>query len=186
MKIKPLSLTAVIIIVFAGCQTSTSNEDPTGVLRQFIYALSKKDLMTARSLASDDSQTTFNMMQMGVGKKMPADLENLDTARLIFGTPQIDGNTAAISVKDKKSGEALDFKMVKENEKWKVSFGLFELMGMGMKKMKEKGIEISDTMMGKLPDLRNLNIDSLKNILERKKIKIPDSIRIILENKKQP
>jgi hypothetical protein len=60
----------------------------------------------------------------------------------------INGDRATVSVKDKKSGEATDFLLKKENGDWKVAFDMSTLMEMANKKMKEHGMSGMDSMNG--------------------------------------
>ena len=92
----------------------------------------------------------MNMIQMGMQNMSDtADMEKFNKNQMEFGDAVINGDVATVPVKEKTSGETVDFTLKKEDGSWKVAFDKSTLMGMATKKMKEHNI-----------DLNNMNIDS--------------------------
>lgn len=155
----------VFALLFAGCK-SGGGGDPKLVLNKFIDAMAAKNLDEARKYITRDSEGMMGMLEMAMNN-MPADAmehsfkkENMD-----LGEAVIDGDNARVPVKEKTSGEVIDFMLKKESGEWKVAFDMSTLMEMGQKKMKEHGNNIDmknmDSMIG------NLNMDSLQNQLQK-------------------
>ena len=153
-----------LALLFTGCK-SGGGGDPKLVLNKFIDAMAAKNLDEARKYITKDSEGMMGMLEMAMNN-MPADAvqhpfkkENMD-----LGEAVIDGDNARVPVKEKTSGEVIDFMLKKESGEWKVAFDMSTLMEMGQKKMKEHGNNIDmkdmDSMIG------NLNIDSLQNQLQ--------------------
>jgi hypothetical protein len=86
-----------------------------------------------------------------------------------MGTPVIKGNEATIKVTDKKSGEATNFLLKKENGDWKVAFDMTTLAEMGRQKMEEHGMDLKnmnqDSLNANIPDLKE-KMDSIKKLMD--------------------
>ena len=112
------------------------------------------------------------------------DTEKFDKASMEFGEVKIEGDKATIPVKEKKSGESLNYILKKEDGTWKVAFDKASMMNMGMEKMNEKGINPADSIGNALEELKNLNMDSLKDGM-KEGMKALDSIKTEAEKLKK-
>lgn len=171
---KKLLMAAAVIstVLFFSCN-STNSSDPKAVLTSFFDALAKKDISAARKLATAESKSMLDMMEMGMkmGGDKDAKDEKYDKTKMEFGEPKIEGDKATIEVKEKASGEGTTFTLKKESGAWKVAFDKASMMTMGMDKMKEKGVDASDS-------LNNMNIDSLGD-------KVKEGLDKLNENKEK-
>ncbi len=182
---KKLFAAAIIAssVFFAGC--GNSGGDPKATLLAFFDAMGKKDIEGARKLATAESKSMIDMMEMGM--KMADDKgmkenEKFDKSRMEFGEAKIDGDKATVPVKDTKSGESTNFTLKKEQGQWKVAFDKSSIMQMASDKISEKGgLDSLDKAMDKLKDV---NIDSLKEGLN-KGIDALDSAKKELEKLKK-
>ena len=175
MKKILLAFVLLTSISFIGCDSGKG--DPKAVLLQFFDALSKKDMEAARKLATKDSKSMIDMMEMGMNmSKDKNDTEKFDKASMEFGEVKIEGDKATIPVKEKKSGESLNYILKKEDGTWKVAFDKASMMNMGMEKMNEKGINPADSIGNALDELKNLNMDSLKEGMQEG-MKVIDSLK---------
>lgn len=160
-------LTASILcsIVFAfGCK-NTSSDDPKTVLINFFDALSKKDIAGARKLATAESKSMLDMMEMGMkmagGTSSTTD-GKYDKDKVEFSEPKIEGDKATITVKEKTGGEITNFTLKKESGGWKVAFDKSSMMNMGLDKMKNKSSNnYTDSLNDKMKELDKINMDSL-------------------------
>ena len=155
-------------VSFISC--NSGGGDPKAVLTQFFEALSKKDMEAARKLATKDSKSMLDLMDMGM--KMSKESDNKETDKfkkdnMEFGEPKIEGDKATIAVKEKSSGESINFTLKKEEGAWKVAFDKASMMNMGMEKMQEKGINPADSIGKAMDELKNVNIDSLKEGMQK-------------------
>lgn len=153
--------------------------DPKAVLSSFFDALSKKDIEAARKLATDDSKQMLDMIQMGMNmskdSKDNKETEKYDKANMEFGEPKIEGDKATIAVKEKKSGESLNYTLKKVNGEWKVAFDKSSVMSMGMDKLNEKGVDAGEEVNKAMEELKNVDMDSLKMGMEEG-MKVLDSV----------
>jgi outer membrane murein-binding lipoprotein Lpp len=174
---KKLLVAAIALsgLFITGCN-STDKNDPKAVLMSFFDALQKKDIAAARKLATAESKTMLDMMEMGMkmgdkkeddGKYKKEDME--------FGDPKIEGDKATIAVKEKKSGESTNFTLKKEDGGWKVAFDKSSMMNMGMEKMQEKGMDVDSTIDKGLDKLKEMNVDSLSDKLKESMKKLEDA-----------
>ena len=166
-----LVVMAFSAIYMSSCNSAASG-DPKKVLTGFFDAMSKKDIAAARKLATADSKGTFDMMEMGMQMAGNADtskMEQFDNSRMEMGEPKINGDQATVNVKEKSSGEAVDFVLKKEGGEWKVAMDMATLMTIGMQKMKEKGMNEAsiDSLRQGLDQLKNLNTDSIRDALNK-------------------
>ncbi len=127
------------MLIFAGCKSGGG--DPKTVLMSFFDALAKKDFDAVKKYTTKDSEGMLGMVQMGM-QNIP------DTSQVMMykrdnievGDAAITGDKAIIPVKDKKTGETIDFTLKKESGDWKVAFDKSTLMEIAQKKMKEHGL----------------------------------------------
>jgi hypothetical protein len=173
----------IISAAITGCDPAKKTDDPKIVVEKFIDAASRKDMTTVRSLATADSKFMLDKMENSI-KKNDGGLKNFqfDRSKVQIGEATITGDDATVPVKEMKSGESIDLPLRKENGDWKVSLDMSSVMNMAMKKMKEKGINLSDSLRAGMPSLKNLNMDSLKNEMRKKGISI-DSIKKEMKKK---
>ena len=163
-----------------------SGGDPKTVLLSFFDALGKKDIEGARKFATADSKSMLDMMEMGM--KMAKDSkesDKYDKAKMEFGEAKIEGDKATVPVKEKASGETTNFTLKKEGGSWKVAFDKSSMMQMGMDKMKEKGGGGLDSLNQGINQMKNINMDSLNQTME-KGLKALDSAKDLLKNLKTP
>lgn len=154
-------------IFFTGC--NSGGGDPKAVLSQFFAALSKKDMVAARKLATEESKSMLDMMEsaMKMAKDDAKDNDKFDPKSMEIGEPKIDGDKATVPVKEIKSGESLNYILKKENGSWKVAFDKASMMNMGMEKAAEKGINPADSINKAMDELKDLNVDSLKDGMKK-------------------
>jgi hypothetical protein len=163
-------LFAVILLsgtMLFSCKSGGS-DDPKGVLTEFFEALSKKDIAKARTLATEDSKSMLDMMEMGM--KMDKDTSSdskFDKAKMEFGEAKIEGDKAVVPVKETTSGETMNYTLKKENGNWKVAFDKSSMMTMGMDKMNEKGIDADSLRQEGMEELKGMNMDSLKTEVDK-------------------
>ncbi len=180
---KKILLAIVVLSSFSlnGCKSGGG--DPKVVLEQFFDALSKNNIEAARKLATKDSKSMIDMMEMGM--KMAKDKKDSDKfskANMEIGEPKIDGDKAVIAVKEKTTGENLNYTLKKEEGSWKVAFDKSSLMSMGMEKMNEKGINPADSIGKAMDELNNLNVDSLKDGM-KKGMEALDTLKRLMKDK---
>jgi hypothetical protein len=149
------------IISLTNCKSNSSG-DPKIVLSQFIEALGKKDIAKARTLATEESKSMLDLLEMGMKAGESKDLEKYDMKKMVFGEAIIDGDKATVPVKEATSGETVNYTLKKEKGGWKVAFDKGSLMNIGMEKMNEKGINPADSMGKVMDELKKMDMDSLK------------------------
>lgn len=177
-------LTGAVLItsLFIASCNNAGKGDPKSVLISFFDALTKKDMSAAKKLATDDSKSMFDMLEMGM--KMGGDNKDMakyDKEKMEFGDVKIEGDKAIVAVKDKTSGESVNYTLKKVGNDWKVAFDKATIMGMGMDKMKEKGVNM-DSLNNGLDKLKNLNIDSLGDKVKEGVDKMEDATKKLNEN----
>ncbi|MBS1927371.1 MAG: DUF4878 domain-containing protein [Chitinophagaceae bacterium] len=160
-----LAAFALGAILYVGCKSQA--EDPKSVLVQFFEALGKKDIAKAKTLATKDSESMISMIEMGMNMaKDKEEMPKFNANDMEFGEAKIDGDKATIPVKEKKSGETMNYTLKKESGKWKVAFDKSSMMEMGMEKMKEEGINPTDSIDKVRQELENINLDSIKGKID--------------------
>ena len=162
---------------FVSC-TSGSSDNPNEVLSQFFDAMAKQDTVKIKALSTKDSEQMLSMMKMGMSMAdAKKDLEKYDKTKMEFGTAIISGDNAKVPVKDKASGETVNFPMKKEDGKWKVAFDKSSIMEMGMEKMKDSKSNIGDSLQKGMDELKNINMDSMmqevKKAIDTSKMQTP-------------
>ncbi len=148
-------LSAVIIFGFSiiGCNTNSS--DPKNVLMSFIDAIGKQDFEGAKKFATVDSEAMLGMIQMGMSMSgESAKTHTYDKSNMEFGSTTINGDNATVAVKDKRSGEIINYALKKESGAWKVAFDLATMTEIGKAKMKEHGVD-GNKMMDSVSQLLN-------------------------------
>ncbi len=83
-----------------------------------------------------------------------------------FGEAKIEGDMATVPVKEKTTGEVVNYKLKKEDGKWKVAFDKASLMSIGMDQMKEKGVDPQQKIDEGMKELNNINMDSMKKAMQ--------------------
>jgi hypothetical protein len=165
MKKMLFAMAVTASLLFIGC--NAGGGDPKAVLIAFFEAMSKKDMATAKKLATKDSEAMFSLMEMGMNMAKDAktdEMDKFDKAKMEFGETKIEGDKATVAVKDKSSGESTNFILKKESGSWKVAFDKASVMQMGADKMKEKGMDgtaAMDSLNSGLDKLKDMNTDSL-------------------------
>lgn len=153
-------------VFFLSCN-STDSSNPKSVLMSFFDALGKKDINGARKLATAESKSMLDMMEMGM-KMGGADKKDdkYNKANMEFGEAKIDGDKATVPVKDKTSGETTNYTLKKEGGGWKVAFDKSSMMNMGMDKMKEKGVDNMDSGMNKMKESMDSLGGKMKDLMD--------------------
>lgn len=179
---KKIILVTVIIsmsVFFISCSTASS--DPKATLVTFFESLSKKDIAGARKMATQDSKAMLDIMEMGLSQaKEEKGLEKFDKSKMEIGETKVVGDIATIPVKEKQSGEAVNFTLKKEAGTWKVAFDMATLLKMGTEKLKEKGHVSIDSLANQMDELKNMNTDSLKEVMDKGMLAL-DSLKKILK-----
>ena len=181
----------VVLLAFSALYISSCKSgagDPKAVLTGFFDAMAKKDIAAARKLATADSKAMFDLMEMGMKMKdntaEDKTDEQFDKSKMEMGEAKSTVDRATGNVKEKKSGEAVDFVLKKENGEWKVAMDMATMMSMGAEKMKEKGM--NDEQMGelneKMEEFKNMSADSLKMMMD-KGMKALDSLKGAMDKK---
>ena len=154
-------------ITFLSCK-SNNNSNPNEVLSQFFDAMAKQDTVKIKALSTKESESMLNLMKMGMSMAdAKKDLEKYDKTKMEFGTAVINGNNAKVPVKDKASGETVNFPMKKEDGQWKVAFDKSSVMEMGMEKMKDSKMNVGDSIKKGMEEMKDLNMDSLMNEVKK-------------------
>jgi len=189
---KKFLMGAVVLsaVLFSGCNSGGNSNDPKAVLISFFDALSSKDISAARKLATAESKSMLDMMEMGMkmGNDKKEDDGKYDKTKMEFGEAKIEGDKATVAVKEKTSGETTNFTLKKEGGAWKVAFDKSSMMNMGMDKMKEKGLDSDslnhglDKLNEGLDKLKDINTDSLTNKLNESLDKLKDATKKLNDN----
>ncbi len=162
-------LIAVLLCTVAmfSCKNGT-NENPKAVLASFFDALGKSDIAKAKTLATPESQMMLGFLEMGAAEaKKKGEMEKFGKDNMEIGEAVIDGDKATVAVKEKKSGEAINFTLKKIDGNWKVAFDKSSLMTMGMQKAQEKGINLGDSINKGMEELNKINMDSLQTEMKK-------------------
>ena len=154
-------------IAILSCK-SNGGGNPNEVLSQFFDAMAKQDTAKIKALSTKDSEQMLSMMKMGMSMAdSKKDLEKYDKTKMEFGTAIINGDNAKVPVKDKASGETVNFPMKKEGGQWKVAFDKSSVMEMGMEKMKDSKSGMTDSISKGLEELKGVNMDSMMNEVKK-------------------
>ena len=180
---KLLTAAFICTTVFLLSCNSTDTSNPKSVLMSFFDALGKKDISAARKLATAESKSMLDMMEMGM-KMGGADKkdEKYKKENMEFGEATIEGDKATVPVKDKTSGETTNYTLKKEGGGWKVAFDKSSMMNMGADKVKEHGADMDSSIENGLDKLKNTNMDSLNNKLKESLDKLDDATKKLNQN----
>lgn len=151
----------VVSVSIIGCKNSGSG-NPSEVLSAFFDAMIKKDKEKIKDLSTAESASMLSLMEMGM-EKGGKDMDKFDKTKMEIGTAIIDGDKAKVPVKEKGNGETVNFPMKKEGGKWKVAFDKTSVMEMATDKMKEKGVNVGDSLANAMDKLKGINLDSMKD-----------------------
>ncbi len=183
MKKLVFALFAFSAICMSSC--NSGGGDPKAVLSAFFDAMAKKDIATARNLATADSKSMFDLMEAGMKMQDTMDdktHEQFDKSKMEIGEPKIEGDKATVNVKETKNGESINFVLKKEAGTWKVALDMGTLMNMGADKIKEKGL--SNEEMGKMQEemdkFKNMSADSIKMLMQ-KGMQAMDSMKSVMD-----
>ena len=166
MKKILLGLTIFSAVILYSC-SGVGSGSPQDVLSEFFDALGKKDLEKASKLATKDSKSMIDMMGMAMKNDTGTVDEKYDKSKMEFGEAKIDGDMATVPVKEKSSNEVVNYKLKKEDGKWKVAFDKASLMSMGADTMKESGEDPEQKMQEGMQELDKIDMDSLKREMEK-------------------
>ncbi len=185
MKKILLAILMLSTVTFFSCKSGGG--DPKATLVSFFDALSKNDMEAARKLATKDSKSMIDMIEMGMkmGKEKDKEANKFDKSKMEFGEAKIDGDKATIPVKETTSGETLNYILKKEDGAWKVAFDKASMMNMGMEKMNEKGINPADSLGAAMDKLKDIDMDSLKEKMNEG-LNAIDSAKKEMEKNKTP
>lgn len=166
-------LLVIIALVPVSCNTVATSGDPRSVLMSFLDALGKKDIEGAKKYATKDSEGMLGMIQFGMSMA-PDSIKDKMYAKnnMEFGTAVVNADKATVAAKDKKSGEVINYSLIKENGAWKVAFDVGTMMEIGKAKMKEHGVDINGSM-----DSASKMVNKMKGVVNEMKGMIKDSIR---------
>lgn len=174
----------IALIIFAACNSVTGN-DPNVVLQEFFEHLAKKDIDGASKYVTSDSKPTMQMMKKGLdmAEKMKENAPPHDLMKefedVVIEPARVMGDSALVTVKSKTNKRpSAEFKLLKQNNGWKVDFTMSTLMRMGGKVAGE-----SDS-----PDLNSDDVkkgmEKADSILKDMDPKMLEDIRKKLENLK--
>ena len=167
MKKLLFAVSLLCSIAFVSCK-SNSGGNPNEVLSQFFDAMAKQDTVKIKALTTKESESMLGMINMGMSMAdSKKDLEKYDKTKMEFGTAVIDGDNAKVPVKDKASGETVNFPMKKQDGQWKVAFDKSSVMQMGMEKMKEGKMNMGDSLEKGMDALKDVNMDSMMNEVKK-------------------
>lgn len=180
---KILLVVTVLTSLLFGCNTrKKSDENPRVVVINFFDAIQKKDIDAAKDLATADSKSMLNIIDMALKVKSDFKLDEFDQSNMEFSEAKINGDNATVSVKEKTSGEATNLSLKRENGEWKVAFDLSSLMEMGVEQMKNSGNGITDSISNSFDQL---NIDSIEKEMEKGMKKLEENKEKIEEAVKE-
>jgi hypothetical protein len=150
----------------AACNVGGGN-DPKSVAKKFFEALKTMNIDEAAKYATKDSKSMLDLMKMGMTmapKNMDSLKTEMDKQKIEYGEPVIKGDEATIAIttdgKDKT-----DFKLRKEDGKWKVAFDKTSMMQTGMDKMEKEGAS-TEEMKEAEDAMKILNSDSVSGMLK--------------------
>ena len=172
-----------LLISLAGCK-SGAYKDPKTVLSNFFDAMAKKDFTEAKKYTTDDSEPMMNMAQMAMQNMNDDSSRILQYRKENIEDAVTNGDNATVPVKDRKSGEVIDFTLKKENSQWKVSVNLPTILQMARKKMKEHGMDGMIDSLGNINSMSVPNIDSISKEKMEHAHKMIDSMNKMLNDAK--
>jgi hypothetical protein len=126
-----LSVTLLLIVAFtclAACSKGGSaSSGPAVAARVYFEAITRKDFASARRYLSAGSASKMEAEAKEYGKPLEAawrdSAEKSSLGKMPeIGGEKISGDSATVDFKDKDSGMAFTFPMVKEGGEWKMAF----------------------------------------------------------------
>jgi hypothetical protein len=160
MKKIVFGLAMVASIVLFSCKSNSVSSEPKVALKSFFEAMAKKDIAAAKKFATDESSSMLGIMEIGMndaGGKMDNMIKDFDMSRVEFGEPIIDGDKAKVPVKNKAENETLNFRLKKEKGVWKVAFDQNSMIEMFSELMKEKGVNLKDSIGAAMNTIGNMD-----------------------------
>jgi hypothetical protein len=123
-------LLAVALTLAAGCGKgggATSGSGPAAAARSYFEAITRKDFAAAKRYLSAGSASKMEAEAKQYGKPLEAawrdSAEKSSLGKMPeIGGEKIAGDTATVDFKDKDSGMAFTFPMVREGGEWKMAF----------------------------------------------------------------
>lgn len=187
--VKIICYSIVSVILLASCSSATSN-DPNAVLHEFFEHLAKKDIDGASKYVTSDSKPTMQLMKKGLdmAEKMKDSLPQSDPLKdfqdVVIEPARVMGDSALVTVKS-RSGQRPDaeFKLLKENNGWKVDFTMSTLMRMGKQSIQKQGNEIGDSITVNSEEIQK-GMEMADSALKNMDPKMLDDIQKKLENLK--
>ena len=165
----------------------TTGSDPKPALSDFLEAISKKDIETARKHATTDSKFMLDMMEKGMQEAKKSGEIDIDDkfsmADMVMGETKIEADKAIIPVTEKRTNETINYTLKKENGEWKVAFDKNSLMNTATEKLTEKGVDmkaLGDSLTEGMEKLKDIDMDSLKRAMEEG-MKGMDSLQKLLD-----
>jgi hypothetical protein len=128
-----LSVILLLVVAFtclAACSkggSTSSGPGPSAAARAYFEAITRKDFAAARRYLSAGSASKMEAEAKEYGKPLEAawrdSAEKSSLGKMPeIGGEKIAGDTATVDFKDKDSGMAFTFPMVKEGGEWKMAF----------------------------------------------------------------
>jgi hypothetical protein len=99
--------------------------DPKVVLAAFFDAVSKKDMTTAKSLATPESQMMLTLMESKITENNEM-MTKYDKSKIKFGEATITGDNATVPLITENS--SVGFPLKKIDGEWKVDFTINSMM----------------------------------------------------------
>ena len=167
----------VISVKLFGCKSQP--KDPQLALNQFLDAVSKKDIATAKTFSTDESAPVLDLMSKAINTESPStELAKFDQNKLTFEKPVIDGDRATIAATLKEGEEKINFSLNNVNNEWKVVFDMNYLMGAALEKINEqKATESVSTGEKSSADVSNVKNEVVKKeVVKEKKVEKKDPV----------
>lgn len=144
------------LFIFSGCDGG--NREPKSVLSKFFKSLLKNDFETARQLATPESKSMLDDIELAMRTDSTA-TGMYDMQRMKFGDPVIKLDTAFVPVMDRQNGEVKRYMLHKEQDGvWKVIFDKTTIYRMMADMLQEESpLTDFEDQMG----TDTLNVDSL-------------------------
>ena len=96
---RKIQLLSFALMMLLGCNTKSNTDSPKDVLISFLDAIFKKDINTAKKLATTDSKTMLDLMK----GQTDAEIQLYDKSKIEFEEVKINGDKATILAKFKNS-----------------------------------------------------------------------------------
>lgn len=107
------------------------------------------------------------MMEMGMKAAGGVqETSKFNKSKMDFSDAVIKGDNATVIVKEKGSGDSVNFPLKKEGGAWKVAFDMETMVQIGMDKMKQQNPGGEDSLQQQMNNLKKLNLDSIKDLIQ--------------------